>query len=265
MAMGVALADSGAAKWLVSGLPTGGSPVVFLTVVIAVEHGGPPGPAVPLGPFVGPGPAGHRRRRRRRGQPGRRRVRLHRRRGLLPHPARLGQAGHALRAGPRRPHLHPARSAAAVRLPGPADRRARPALRRRGVAAARRVRHPLRSPHAEPCRRSPQRLQGVPVRRGGRGRHRGGRTPGPAGRRDRPRPAGGRRRGHGRRPVRRDRGPARDRARHRPGRRARRRPLRAAGRPGTRRWWRWRRSRDSPWSRATCATRAPPPRTASAN
>jgi anion transporter len=37
MAMGVALADSGAAKWLVSGLPTGESPVVFLAIVIAVS------------------------------------------------------------------------------------------------------------------------------------------------------------------------------------------------------------------------------------
>lgn len=37
MAMGVALADSGAAKWLVSGLPGSVSPAVFLTVVIAVS------------------------------------------------------------------------------------------------------------------------------------------------------------------------------------------------------------------------------------
>lgn len=37
MAMGVALADSGAAGWLVSGLPTGATPVVFLAVVIAVS------------------------------------------------------------------------------------------------------------------------------------------------------------------------------------------------------------------------------------
>ncbi|MFB7932153.1 SLC13 family permease [Streptomyces sp. NPDC056039] len=37
MAMGVALADSGAAKWLVSGLPTGESPVLFLAIVIAVS------------------------------------------------------------------------------------------------------------------------------------------------------------------------------------------------------------------------------------
>ncbi|WP_322724215.1 SLC13 family permease [Streptomyces spongiae] len=37
MAMGVALADSGAAKWLVSGLPGGVTPVVFLTVVIAAS------------------------------------------------------------------------------------------------------------------------------------------------------------------------------------------------------------------------------------
>ncbi|MGI5425288.1 SLC13 family permease [Streptomyces sp. CA-179760] len=37
MAMGVALADSGAAKWLVSGLPTGESPVLFLTIVISVS------------------------------------------------------------------------------------------------------------------------------------------------------------------------------------------------------------------------------------
>ncbi|MFI1729469.1 SLC13 family permease [Streptomyces acidicola] len=37
MAMGVALADSGAAKWLVSGLPGGVSPAVFLTVVIVVS------------------------------------------------------------------------------------------------------------------------------------------------------------------------------------------------------------------------------------
>ncbi|MFD5712010.1 SLC13 family permease [Streptomyces pharetrae] len=37
MAMGVALADSGAAKWLVSGLPSDVGPVLFLTVVIAVS------------------------------------------------------------------------------------------------------------------------------------------------------------------------------------------------------------------------------------
>ncbi|MEV5103692.1 SLC13 family permease [Streptomyces massasporeus] len=37
MAMGVALADSGAAKWLVSGLPTGEAPVMFLAIVIAVS------------------------------------------------------------------------------------------------------------------------------------------------------------------------------------------------------------------------------------
>ncbi|AXE85346.1 SLC13 family permease [Streptomyces sp. Go-475] len=37
MAMGVALADSGAAKWLVSGLPADESPVVFLAIVIAVS------------------------------------------------------------------------------------------------------------------------------------------------------------------------------------------------------------------------------------
>ncbi|MDF3146494.1 MULTISPECIES: SLC13 family permease [unclassified Streptomyces] len=37
MAMGVALADSGAAKWLVDGLPGGVSPVVFLIVVIAIS------------------------------------------------------------------------------------------------------------------------------------------------------------------------------------------------------------------------------------
>lgn len=37
MAMGVALADSGAAKWLVDGLPGGVSPVMFLTVVIAIS------------------------------------------------------------------------------------------------------------------------------------------------------------------------------------------------------------------------------------
>ncbi|MFJ5259220.1 SLC13 family permease [Streptomyces sp. NPDC088387] len=37
MAMGVALADSGAAKWLVSGLPTTVGPALFLTVVIAVS------------------------------------------------------------------------------------------------------------------------------------------------------------------------------------------------------------------------------------
>ncbi|MFF8675936.1 SLC13 family permease [Streptomyces sp. NPDC015242] len=36
-AMGVALADSGAAGWLVSGLPAGATPVVFLAVVIAVS------------------------------------------------------------------------------------------------------------------------------------------------------------------------------------------------------------------------------------
>lgn len=37
MAMGVALADSGAAKWLVSGLPVSVSPAVFLTVVIVAS------------------------------------------------------------------------------------------------------------------------------------------------------------------------------------------------------------------------------------
>ncbi|MFI5552029.1 SLC13 family permease [Streptomyces sp. NPDC051738] len=37
MAMGVALADSGAAKWLVDGLPGGVSPVLFLIVVIAIS------------------------------------------------------------------------------------------------------------------------------------------------------------------------------------------------------------------------------------
>ncbi|NGO76600.1 SLC13 family permease [Streptomyces sp. YC504] len=37
MAMGVALADSGAAKWLVDGLPNGLSPALFLGVVIAVS------------------------------------------------------------------------------------------------------------------------------------------------------------------------------------------------------------------------------------
>ncbi|MEV7285694.1 SLC13 family permease [Streptomyces sp. NPDC093252] len=37
MAMGVALSDSGAAKWLVSGLPTGVGPEVFLAGVIAIS------------------------------------------------------------------------------------------------------------------------------------------------------------------------------------------------------------------------------------
>ncbi|CAL9434579.1 Sodium-dependent dicarboxylate transporter SdcS [Streptomyces sp. enrichment culture] len=37
MAMGVALAESGAAKWLVGGLPAGVTPVMFLAVVIAVS------------------------------------------------------------------------------------------------------------------------------------------------------------------------------------------------------------------------------------
>ncbi|MFD7770895.1 SLC13 family permease [Streptomyces sp. NPDC059787] len=37
MAMGVALAESGAAKWLVGGVPAGITPVMFLTVVIAVS------------------------------------------------------------------------------------------------------------------------------------------------------------------------------------------------------------------------------------
>ncbi|KOG13792.1 SLC13 family permease [Streptomyces viridochromogenes] len=37
MAMGVALADSGAAKWLVDGLPGGVGPVLFLIVVIAIS------------------------------------------------------------------------------------------------------------------------------------------------------------------------------------------------------------------------------------
>ncbi|MEU9053908.1 SLC13 family permease [Streptomyces sp. NPDC048384] len=39
MAMGVALADSGAAKWLVDGLPGGVGPVSFLIVVIAISTG----------------------------------------------------------------------------------------------------------------------------------------------------------------------------------------------------------------------------------
>ncbi|WP_406210504.1 SLC13 family permease [Streptomyces sp. NBC_01017] len=37
MAMGVALADSGAAEWLVAELPTGVSPLLFLAVVIAIS------------------------------------------------------------------------------------------------------------------------------------------------------------------------------------------------------------------------------------
>ncbi|NUT28819.1 MAG: SLC13 family permease [Streptomyces sp.] len=37
MAMGVALADSGAAEWLVDGLPGGVSPMLFLVVVIAIS------------------------------------------------------------------------------------------------------------------------------------------------------------------------------------------------------------------------------------
>ncbi|MFF5251533.1 SLC13 family permease [Streptomyces leeuwenhoekii] len=37
MAMGVALSDSGAASWLVAGLPAGVTPAVFLTVVVAVS------------------------------------------------------------------------------------------------------------------------------------------------------------------------------------------------------------------------------------
>ncbi|WP_193241436.1 SLC13 family permease [Streptomyces phaeolivaceus] len=37
MAMGVALSDSGAAKWLVSGLPAAVSPLVFLVAVVAVS------------------------------------------------------------------------------------------------------------------------------------------------------------------------------------------------------------------------------------
>ncbi|MGW3728605.1 SLC13 family permease [Streptomyces sp. NPDC000851] len=37
MAMGVALADSGAARWVVSGLPADVTPVVFLTVVVVVS------------------------------------------------------------------------------------------------------------------------------------------------------------------------------------------------------------------------------------
>jgi anion transporter len=37
MAMGVALSDSGAASWLVAGLPAGVSPAVFLTVVVTVS------------------------------------------------------------------------------------------------------------------------------------------------------------------------------------------------------------------------------------
>lgn len=37
MAMGVALADSGAAKWLVAELPTGVSPLLFLAVVVAIS------------------------------------------------------------------------------------------------------------------------------------------------------------------------------------------------------------------------------------
>lgn len=37
MAMGVALSDSGAAKWLVSGLPTGVTPLMFLLVVVGLS------------------------------------------------------------------------------------------------------------------------------------------------------------------------------------------------------------------------------------
>ncbi|MEU7469651.1 SLC13 family permease [Streptomyces sp. NPDC044984] len=37
MAMGVALAESGAAKWLVGGMPSGITPVMFLAVVVAVS------------------------------------------------------------------------------------------------------------------------------------------------------------------------------------------------------------------------------------
>ncbi|MET9966442.1 SLC13 family permease [Streptomyces sp. NPDC006356] len=37
MAMGVALADSGAAKWLVSGLPTNEPPIVFLVIVVVIS------------------------------------------------------------------------------------------------------------------------------------------------------------------------------------------------------------------------------------
>ncbi|MGW0839252.1 SLC13 family permease [Streptomyces sp. NPDC002787] len=37
MAMGVALSDSGAAKWLVSGMPTGVTPLVFLAVVVVIS------------------------------------------------------------------------------------------------------------------------------------------------------------------------------------------------------------------------------------
>ncbi|TQE38780.1 SLC13 family permease [Streptomyces ipomoeae] len=37
MAMGVALSDSGAAKWLVSGLPAGVTPMVFLVVVVVIS------------------------------------------------------------------------------------------------------------------------------------------------------------------------------------------------------------------------------------
>lgn len=37
MAMGVALADSGAAQWLVGGLPSGVSPLLFLVVVVVIS------------------------------------------------------------------------------------------------------------------------------------------------------------------------------------------------------------------------------------
>ncbi|CAM5362953.1 Adaptive-response sensory-kinase SasA [Streptomyces griseomycini] len=111
------------------------------------QHGRPPDPAVPLRPQFGAGAAGGRGGGGRRGEPGRGGAGLHRRRRLLPHAARLRQAGHALRGGPRHPHLHPARPAAAVRRAGAADRRPGPAVRRRGVAAARRSRDPLGRPN----------------------------------------------------------------------------------------------------------------------
>ncbi|CAM5301590.1 SLC13 family permease [Streptomyces violaceorubidus] len=54
MAMGVALADSGAAKWLVSGLPAQRRPGRLPRRGGRREHGGPSGPPVPFRPLLRP-------------------------------------------------------------------------------------------------------------------------------------------------------------------------------------------------------------------
>ncbi|MBZ9638278.1 anion permease [Streptomyces sp. PSKA30] len=107
MAMGVALADSGAAQWVVSGLPTEVTPGGVPDRRGRGQHGGPSGAAVPLRPLLGAGSAGGGGRRRRRSQPGRGRARLHRSRRLLPHASGLREAGHPFADIPGTPTYTP--------------------------------------------------------------------------------------------------------------------------------------------------------------